>query len=146
MMREKKKGTLLTSLFIAVMLLFSAVMAVFVPLRSGLNFSLEDTARSLETSRGRERKQQAEYDEVTAELPRVREELRETQPRAEAAAEEVKRLKEVRKQLRAEKKALEAAARTGDAEESPAPAGKGVPDAPAQEAPDGHASSKEEMP
>ena len=146
MMREKKKGTLLTGLFIAVMLLFSAVMAVFVPLRSGLNFSLEDTARSLETSRGRERKQQAEYDEVTAELPRVREELRETQPRAEAAAEEVKRLKEVRKQLRAEKKALEAAARTGDAEESPAPDGEGVPEAPAQEAPDGHASSKEEMP
>ena len=94
----------------AVMLAFSLFMAACVFARASLDFQLEDTARSLETSRGRERKQQHEYDEVTAELPLVRAELEELQPRADAAAEEVRTLKEERKRLRAEKKELEQAA------------------------------------
>ncbi len=107
-------------LFVAVMLMFSLLMAAAVVIRGHLDFRLEDTARSLETSRGRERKQQQEYDEVVAQLPLTRAELAEAQPMADEAAEEVKRLKEERKQLRAEKAALEEAAEAGQgAEEAP---------------------------
>ena len=96
-------------LFVAVMLCFSLLMAGFVVARSRLDFTLEDTARSLETSQGRERKQQKEYDEVVEQLPKTRAELAEIQPQADEAAETVRQLKEERKRLRAEKKALEQA-------------------------------------
>ncbi|MBR2822406.1 MAG: hypothetical protein IKE24_01765 [Clostridia bacterium] len=102
-----RRGKSLVWLFTLVMLLFSLGMALWVPLRARLDFQLADIRLSLETSRGRERKQQAEYDMVMEELPRVRAELAEAQPRAEAAAEEVKALKETRKALREKKKALE---------------------------------------
>ena len=96
-------------LFVAVMLAFSLAAAACTALRAGLDASLDDTARSLETSRGRERKQQYEYDEVSAQLPLAREELAEIQPLAAEAAEAVSRLKEERKALRSALKALESA-------------------------------------
>ncbi|MBR2663159.1 MAG: hypothetical protein IKE25_05545 [Clostridia bacterium] len=48
-----------------------------------------------------------EYDQVLKDLPAAREELAEIRPRAEAAAEQVRLLKEERKALRAKKKQLE---------------------------------------
>ncbi len=107
-MNEGKKGA--AWFFAAVMLLFSLTTAAWTVVRKDLDFRLEDTRMSLETSRGRERKQQMEYDQVAEALPRTRAELAEVQPRADAAAEKVKALKEKRKALREEKKRLEAEA------------------------------------
>ena len=104
----KKGMSGFSRLFVAVMLAFSLAAAACTVIRAGLDFSLEDTARSLETSRGRERKQQAEYDEASAALPLVLEELAGVQPKAEAAAEAVSALKEERKRLRQVKKEMEA--------------------------------------
>lgn len=102
-------------IFVLVMLLFSVAMLAYVPLRARLDFQLDDVARSLDTSRGRERKQQYEYDEVTAQLPLTQAELDEVGPQAEKAAETVRQLKDERKKLREEKKTLEEAAEAGDA-------------------------------
>ena len=93
----------------AVLLLCALFLIVYVPAMSWRQFQLEDTALSLDTSQGRERKQQYEYDEVTAALPETRAELAEVQPLADAAAAKVAELKARRKELRAEKKELEAA-------------------------------------
>ena len=62
---------------------------------------------SLETSQGRERKQQHEYDETVAAIPETEAELEQILPLCEEAKEEVKALKEERKTLRKEKKELE---------------------------------------
>ena len=112
----EKKISGLEKVFILVMLLFSIALSACVLLRARLDFQLEDLQRSLETSQGRERKQQAEYDEVSARLPLARAELAEAQPRAEEAAAEVAGLKEERKALRAEKKALAEAAEARESE------------------------------
>lgn len=104
-MKKNKKATSL--LFCLFMLLFCAALAAMTVLRAQTDFQLEDVARSLETSRGRERKQQAEYEEAAAELPRVRAELAKVQPLADAAEREAAELKEKRKALREEKKARE---------------------------------------
>lgn len=104
-MKTSKKW--LIRAFVLVMLLFSAAMAFYTIERASLDFQKADLQLSLETSYGRERKQQHEYDEVTSQLPLTRGELAETAPKAEAASAEVTRLKEERKRLRAEKKELE---------------------------------------
>jgi len=118
-MKRRKNGW--TWAFALVMLLFSLAMMLWVPLRARLDAQLADTRLSLETSQGRERKQQMEYDQVTEELLKVRAELAEVQPQADAAAEEVQRLKEIRRELRERKKALEQEAADGPAEEAGAP-------------------------
>ena len=117
-MKQRKNGWAWA--FALVMLLFSLAMMLWVPLRARLDAQLADTRLSLETSQGRERKHQIEYDQVTEELPKVAE-LAEVQPRADAAAEEVQRLKEIRRELRERKKALEQEAADGPAEEAGAP-------------------------
>ena len=89
------------------MLLFSLGMGYMTAARENLDFQLEDTARSLETSQGRERKQQYEYEQAEAELPLVQAELAETEPLAAAAREAVTALKEERKTLRQLKKEKE---------------------------------------
>ena len=116
-MKEGKKG--LIWLFAAVMLLFSLTTAAWAVMRKELDFRLEDTRMSLDTSRGRERKQQYEYDEAAEALPRTRTELAEVQPEADAAAERVKALKDRRKALREEKKRLEAEAADGKTADAP---------------------------
>ena len=92
-----------------VLLLCALFLIVYVPAMAWRQFQLDDTALSLETSQGRERKQQYEYDEVTAALPETRAKLAEVQPLADEAAAKVAELKARRKELRAEKKELEAA-------------------------------------
>ena len=104
----KSGTTWLIRLFVAVMLAFALLMAVWVPLRADLDFRLADTALSLETSQGRERRQTMEYNQVKTDLPAARAQLSELQPQADAAAGEVQDLKDRRRTLRDEKKALEA--------------------------------------
>ena len=78
---------------------------------------LEDVQKSLETSQGRERKQQHEYDETVAAIPETEAELERIRPLAEAAKDEVKALKDERKKLRQEKKELEAGSDSSGSEE-----------------------------
>ncbi len=101
--------------FVAVMLLFCLFLTWYIPTRSQLDFQLSDLELSLETSRGRERKQQYEYDQVVAELPVTKAELAEAQPLADAAKAEVKALREERNALREKKQALLEAAEAGGA-------------------------------
>lgn len=94
-------------LFVLVMLLCVLFIAWYLPTVSSMRFRLQDANVSLETSQGRERKQQHEYDETVEALAAAQEELSRVQPLADQAAEEKKALKEERKQLRQEKKELE---------------------------------------
>ena len=103
----KKSGRSLARVFAAVMLLFCLFLAWYVPTNARLDQRIDDLERSIESARGRERKQQKEYEEITARLPEAKAELEETQPLAEAAAAEVEALKAERKLLREEKQKLE---------------------------------------
>ena len=93
----RKSNTALVWGFTIVLILCCLFLVWFVPTRSNLDFQLADIEKSLDTSRGRERKQQYEYDEVVAELPRIQAELAQTQPLADEAAAAVAELKEKRK-------------------------------------------------
>ena len=103
----KRKGSFLPVLFTVIMLVFVFFIAWYLPSSGQLRFRLEDIQKSLETSQGRERKQQHEYDEVVAAIPEIQEELDRMLPLSEAAKQEVKDLKAERKKLRQEKKDLE---------------------------------------
>ena len=103
-----KKGSLIFSVFFTfVMLVFVLFLTWHIPSRANLDFQLGDTDESLKTSYGRERKQQAEYDQVVAQLPLTKAELEEAQPLADEAAAKVTALKEQRSALREEKQRLE---------------------------------------
>lgn len=101
------KKSPLAVIFLITMLICTLFLIAYVPLRAGLNYSLDDTALQLETSIGREKKQQAEYDEVIAAIPPVTEELAQKKPLADDVSAQSASLKEERKALRAEKAALE---------------------------------------
>ena len=115
-MGKDKGNRIIAGVFACVMFVFVLFMVWYVPNHSERVFQLQDVAKSVETSHGRERKQQYEYDEAAAELPEVLSELEEIQPQADAAAQKVAELKEERKKLRLEKEELESA--LGDAKES----------------------------
>ena len=94
-------------LFFAVVLLCCIVLwAAYVPLISSVRFQLSDINLSLETSAGREKKQQFEYDNVVRDLPAAKQELEEVQPLTDEALRIVRELKEERKRLREELKTL----------------------------------------
>ena len=105
----KKRLSVLSSCCIAVLFAFSAFMAWYIPSMASIETKTADTRLSLETSRGRENKQQDEYDKAVTELPEVKEQLSAAQPQAQAAEEKVAALKARRKELRAEKQELEEA-------------------------------------
>ena len=94
--------------FVAVMMLFVLFVFWYLPSDASLRFQLQDVGKSYETSQGRERKQQKEYDDAAAAIPETEADIAAIQPKAEAAQQEVTELKEQRKQLRNEKKELEA--------------------------------------
>ena len=102
-----RKSNLFSSFFVIIMLLFILFVLWYVPTDSSLRFQLQDVGKSLETSQGRERKQQKEYDEAANAIPDTEAEIARVLPRAEAAQNEVDELKARRKQLRNEKKELE---------------------------------------
>ena len=103
----KKKSSPFAFLCTLLFLAFAVFMAWVLPSLSSLRFKAEDTRLSLETSRGRESKQQYEYDQVAAELPMIREEILQKQPLAAEAEALVSELKARKKELRARKKDLE---------------------------------------
>ncbi len=103
----KNKLSAFSVCFILVLLIFVVLTAWYLPTASSLRLKLEDTALSLETSRGRESKQQYEYDNVVSQIPVVKQELAEKAPLAEQAQAKVDELKARRKELKAEKQTLE---------------------------------------
>ena len=102
-----KKNRTLTVLFTVIMLICVLFIVWYLPAVSQRRFQLDDIQKSLDTSLGRERKQQSEYDETVALIPEVKAELERVLPLTDAAKEEVKSLKKERKALRKEKKELE---------------------------------------
>lgn len=111
-----KHRSFLPVLFALVMLLCVLFLVWYLPAAGERRFRLEDVQKSLETSIGRERKQQLEYDETVAAIPLTEEELAHVGPLAEAAQKEVRELKKERKQLRKEKKELEGSDPSGTQE------------------------------
>ena len=111
-----KKGSAYAMFFTVIMLICVLFIVWYLPAVSQRRFQLEDTQKSLETSLGRERKQQSEYDETVAALPEVEAELERVLPLTEAAKEEVKSLKKERKALRKEKKELDGTDSSGQQE------------------------------
>ena len=89
------------------MLLCVIFVICYLPAVNSLRFRLEDVGKSLETSQGRERKQQYEYDEAAAAIPEVQAELDRMIPLNDQAKQELQDLKAERKKLRKEKKSLE---------------------------------------
>lgn len=104
------KHSLLSVLFTVVMLIFALFIVWYVPTAANQRAQLTDLDLSLETSYGRERKQQAEYDEVVLELPEIRSQLEKILPESQAAEQAKEELKAQKKALKAEKQALEDAA------------------------------------
>lgn len=103
----KKRRSFLPVLFAVVMLVCVLFVICYLPAVNNLRFRLEDVEKSLETSRGRERKQQYEYDEAVAAIPEVQAELDRIIPLNDQAKQELQDLKAERKRLREEKKELE---------------------------------------
>jgi len=95
-------------IFTLVMLICVLFLVWYLPSVGQRRFLIDDVRKSLETSQGRERKQQSEYDETIAAIPETLAELDRITPLMEAAQQEVQTLKEERKKLRKEKKELEA--------------------------------------
>ena len=108
-----RKSSFLALLFLCIMFVFVLFAVWYLPSAGTLRFQLDDVQKSLETSFGREKKQQMEYDEVAAALPAAQEELDRLLPLAEEAQNTVKSLKEERKTLRQEKKDLEKSTEQG---------------------------------
>ncbi len=103
------KKSALPVLFSLIMIFCVLFLIWYLPAVGQLRFDLSDTQKSLETSLGRERKQQYEYDETVAAIPVTEAELERLAPLVESAQKEVKELKKERKKLRNEKKKLEGA-------------------------------------
>lgn len=101
------KKKIFPAVFSLVMILCVLFVVWYLPTVSELRFRLADVQKSLETSQGRERKQQHEYDEAVASIPEIQAELDYVLPLAEDAREEVQTLKEERRRLREQKKELE---------------------------------------
>ena len=119
-MRNERPGSgCFRGLFVAVMLVVCVLLAGFSVDQVRLRARIDDVTLSLETSRGREARQNHEYDEAVAALPLVQAELERVAPLAEAAKAEEQRLRQERKELRAEiaslQEQIDAAQQTLDA-------------------------------
>lgn len=104
-----RKGKSAFSLaFTVILLVYAMFMFWYIPSRASLDFRLADAEKSLKTSQGRERKQQYEYEQAAAELPRIEEQLGQVLPLTEEVQKQVDELKAEKKELKKEKKRLEA--------------------------------------
>ena len=117
-MKHLRRQSLSVFLFVSIMLSFVIFLTWYVPSVSQLCFELDEARLSLETSRGRERKQQFEFEQVQMDLPVLQSELAELLPLTETAKQEVSDLKARRKELREEVQILENAVAGDPAEES----------------------------
>ena len=95
-------------LFAVVMLACCVTICVCVVDMPRLEQEITELTTSLETSRQREAKQQAEYDEVAALLPPAQSQLAEIQPVADAAKAEADELRSQRDMLREAETAMTA--------------------------------------
>lgn len=93
--------------FVTVMLLVCAWLAFFAVDQARLKAQIADLTISLEMSRGREARQNHEYDEASAALPLALEKLAQIEPLAQEAKEKEAALRQQRKDIRAENTALE---------------------------------------
>ncbi len=103
----KNKMPFVPALCVVILFLFASFLVWYIPSQSSLLAGIEETKRSLETSRGREGKQQDEYDKAVQDLPVIQAELQEKKPLVEAADKNVADLKGRRNDLRHEKEELE---------------------------------------
>ena len=103
-----KRRSLFPVLFVSVMLFLVLFLIWYLPAVNQRLFMLQDVQQSIETSQGRERKQQYEFDQTVAAIPEIQAELDRVIPLEEEASREVQALKDERKQLRQQKKDLEA--------------------------------------
>lgn len=103
----KKKSSLLIFFCIILFFAFSIFMIWFVPSYASVRSNISETRRELDLSRGREAKQQAEYDSAVSELPLILSELEEKNPAADKAEEALAALKARKKELRMQKQELE---------------------------------------
>ena len=103
----KNKTPVFTILCVMVLFVFAAFLTWYIPSQASVLSGIEETKRSLETSRGREGKQQDEYDKAVQDLPVIQAELREKKPLVEEAEKNVADLKNRRNELRQEKEDLE---------------------------------------
>ena len=106
----KKNSSLFTVFCTVIFLAFTIFMIWFVPSYASVRSKISETRRELDLSRGREAKQQAEYDSAVAELPLILSELEEKNPAADKAEEALAALKARKKELRMQKQELEKAA------------------------------------
>lgn len=114
----KKRFSVFSAFCVVFFFVFAAFMAWYLPSMSSVRSKTVQTQRDLETSRGREDKQQAEYSKAVGELPVVKAELEEKQPLAEEALKTIEDLKVRRKELRAEKKSLESGSSAEEPDEN----------------------------
>lgn len=117
----KKKCPLFSVCCVLILILFAAFMFWYVPSIASIRSKTTETRKMLDTSRGREAKQQSEYDNAVEQLPLVRAEVEEKVPLAAAAEENITALKQRRKELRAEKAALETSLSAADPSEEVVP-------------------------
>ena len=110
----KKRMPLFSVCCVLFLFVFAAFMAWYLPSSASIASKITETREKLETSRGREGKQQDEYDRAAEELPLVQAELQEKLPLAEEAEAAVRALKDRRNELRAEKEALEGSSGRAD--------------------------------
>ena len=103
----KRKRNPLTGCFVVIMIIMVLFVIWYVPAVGKIRFEIEDAGKSLKTSKGRELKQEHEYNQTLAEIPLIQDELDTIAPLAEAAEKEKEELKQERKALRSEKKKLE---------------------------------------
>ena len=111
-----KKSTSFFTVFRAVFFfVFAAFMFWFIPSSASLRSEIAKTQQELELNRGREAKQQYEYDKAVEELPLKLAELEKIKPQADEAEQVVAGLKARKKELLAQKKELEDNAGTSTA-------------------------------
>jgi len=103
----KKSNSLFVFFFVLVLIVFTGFMTWYLCSSSSLQYKTEETISSLERNRGRESKQQDEYDKAVQELPVILTELEEKKKLAEEAQSEAEELKSRRNELRDEKRELE---------------------------------------
>ena len=85
----KNRAPVFTSLCVVILFVFAAFLTWYIPSQASVLSGIEETKRSLETSRGREGKQQDEYDKAVQDLPVIQAELREKKPLVEEAEKNV---------------------------------------------------------
>ena len=103
----KKSNSLFVLFCVLILLVFSGFMSWYLCSSSSLRSKTEDALSSLERNRGRESKQQDEYDKAFQELPLFQAELEEKEKQAEEAQTEAEELKSRRNELRNVKRQLE---------------------------------------